>query len=57
MDSKAVRKMLALLRKAREAIANELQSAGWDEVAQHPGLRSKSRLLNQIDEFLKVAKG
>jgi pyruvate formate-lyase activating enzyme-like uncharacterized protein len=47
-----LRKAVKLLREAKGAIDDELNSAGIDEVRQHPILRAHDRISDRIEKFL-----
>lgn len=52
-----VRRLRHLVQDAGDAIRDELDAAGWDEAAQHPTLRSKSRLLTRLERALRRGEG
>lgn len=51
-----LRRLETLLAEARDAINDDLTSAGLDEVRQHPSLQRRSRLVGRIDRFLAGAR-
>jgi len=49
--------LVRLVEKLIDAIASELQSAGPEEVQQHPTLRGKQQLVSRAETTLARAKG
>jgi hypothetical protein len=48
--------VVSLLQRAKDAIMEELQSVGWDEVENHPMLKEHAKVVDEIETLLEKAR-